>query len=104
MFRDYLSLPSSAVKLPKMGPIGSPKTSALNNLMPRNNPKDVRLHFNIGGRQITQAFDGFRSRSVRKFGQNEESQEGRHLSHSQNSFSCCLGINGAWVRGRPDLT
>jgi hypothetical protein len=32
-----------------MGPIGGPKTSALNHLTPRHDPNDGRIHFNRGG-------------------------------------------------------
>jgi hypothetical protein len=48
-FRDYLSVPSSRVKLSldiltlKYGKIGSPKTSVSNNITPRNNPNDRKI-------------------------------------------------------------
>ena len=43
----------------KMGPIHSPETSVLNQLMPRNNPENGRIEFNCGG--------GLRSRTVVAF-------------------------------------
>ena len=55
-FRDYLSVPSSRVKVSswtawplKMGPIGSRETSVLNQITPRNSPEDGSIQFNRGG-------------------------------------------------------
>jgi hypothetical protein len=55
-FRDYLSVPSSRVKLSSLtlwplnvGEIGNPETSVLNHLTPCNNPEDGRINLNRSG-------------------------------------------------------
>jgi hypothetical protein len=44
-FRDNLSVPSTRVKcILKMGPVGCPETSVLNQPTLRNSPEDVRIN------------------------------------------------------------
>jgi len=49
-FREKLSVPSSRVKLSKMGPIGCPETSVTNyQSTPRNIPENRRAHLHLRG-------------------------------------------------------
>ena len=60
-FRQHLSVPSSRIKLSCFdtdvsGPIASTESSLSEQLMPRNDPEDGRIHFNRGGILSSAAF------------------------------------------------